>query len=158
MLKGWIYPILDIVKNTEESGKKVMAAIIIICIVCKLLEMKQLHLRDIPVPYAAIMLQMLCLRPDLENKKCLDYDFVRSVIPYHYVKEVTNAISELGNYLIAAADVEHAEWLYCLPVLHFLNDCTKPFGTLDLPITELMFTDPYLKLGAFYSKIAAKNG
>eukprot|EP00731_Ephydatia_muelleri_P024237 Em0016g508a len=138
MLKGWIYPILDIVKNTEESGKKVMAAIIIICIVCKLLEMKQLHLRDIPVPYAAIMLQMLCLRPDLENKKCLDYDFVRSVIPYHYVKEVTNAISEL--------------------VLHFLNDCTKPFGTLDLPITELMFTDPYLKLGAFYSKIAAKNG
>ena len=162
MLKGWIFPIVDIVKNSpdstaEENGKKVMTAIIIICIVGKLLETKQLHLRDIPVPYAASMLQMLCLRPDLENKKCLDYEFVRSVIPYHYVKDVIDAISELGNYLIAAADIEHAEWLYCLPILHFLNNSTNPFDTLDLPVMKLVFTGCYLKLGTFCNKVAEKE-
>ena len=163
MLKGWIFPIVDIVKNSpvstaEESGKKVMTAVIIICIIKRLLETKQVFLRDIPVPYAASMLQMLCLSPDLENKKCLDYEFVRSVIPNHYVKYVTEAISELGNYLIAAADIEHVEWFYCLPILHFLNNCTKPFDALDLPVEELVFIDPHLKLGIFYNKVAEKDG
>ena len=159
MLKSWILPIVDIVKNAaEESGKKVMTAIIIICMIGKLLETKQLFLRDIPVPYVASMLQMLCLRPDLDNKKCLDYEFVRSVIPYHYVKHVTEAISELGNYLIAAADIEHVEWFYCLPILHFLNNCTQPFDTLDLPVEKLEFIDPYLKLGTFCNKVAEKEG
>ena len=165
MLKSWIFPIVDIVKNSpvstaEESGKKVMAAIIIICIVGKLLETKQICFNDIPVPYAASMLQMLCLRPDLENKKCLDYVFVRSVIPNHYVKDVTAAISKLGNSLIAVADIEHVEWFYCLPILHFLNNRTKPFDALDLhvPVESFEFLDPLLKLGAFCNKVAEKEG
>ena len=165
MLTGWIFPIVDTAKNctvstAEDSGKKVMTAIIIICIVGKLLETKHLQPRHIPVPYAASMLQMLCLSPDLENKKCIDYEFVRSVIPNHYVKYVTEAISELGNYYLiaAAADIEHVEWFYCLPILHFLKNDTKPFDTLDLPVEKLVFTDHYLKLGAFYNKVAEKEG
>ena len=165
MLTGWIFPIVDAVNNNavstaEDSGKKVMTAIIIICIVSKLLETKQLQPRHIPVPYAASMLQMLCLSPDLENKKCIDYEFVRSVIPKHYVKDVTDAISELGNnYLNAtAANIEHVEWFYCLPILHFLMNDTKPFETLDLPVEKLVFTNRYLKLGAVYNKVAEKEG
>ena len=163
MLKDWIFPIVDIVKNSpvstaEESGKKVMTAIIIICIVGKLLETKQVHPRVIPVPYAASMLQMLCLSPDLENKKCLDYEFVRSVIPNHYVKYVTEAISELGNYLISVADIEHVEWFYCLPILHFLNNYTKPFDVLDLPVEKLVFSDLFLKLEIFCNTVAEKEG
>ena len=163
MLRDWIFPIVDTVKNcpvstAEESGKKVMTAIILICIVEKLFETKKLYPRDIPVPYAASMLQMLCLSPDLENKKCIDYEYVRSVIPNHYVKDVTEAISGLGNYLItAAADIEHVEWFYCLPILHFLNNCTKPFDTLDLPVEQLEFKDPYLKLGTVCNKVAEKE-
>ena len=166
MLSDWIFPIVDILKKSPvstaaESGKKVTAAIILICIVGKLLETKHLQPRHIPVPYAASMLQMLCLSPDLENKKCIDYEYVRSVIPNHYVKDVTEAISGLGNYLItAAADIEHVEWFYCLPILHFLNNCTKPFETLDLhvPVDTFVFNDRYLKLGTFCNKVAEKEG
>ena len=162
-LKGWIFQIVDIVKDSpvstaEESGKKLMSAIIIICIIGKLLETNHIRVRDIPIPYAASILQMLCLRPDLENKKCLDYDIVHSVIPNHYVKDVTDAISELGDYLIAAADIEHVEWFYCLPILHFLNNSTNPFDTIDLPVMKLVFTDRYLKLGTFCNKVAEKEG
>ena len=163
MLTGWIFPIIDTVKNfpvstPEENGKIVMTAIILICIVGKLLGTKQLQPHDIPVPYAASMLQMLCLSPDLVNKKCLDYEFVRSVIPNHYVKDVTHAISELGNYLITTGNIEHVEWFYCLPILHFLNNNTKPFDTLDLPFEKLVFTDTYLKLETFFYKVAEKEG
>ena len=165
MLKDWLFPIVDIVKDhpvntAEESGKKVMAGIIIICIIGKLLGTKLLTLNDIPLHYAASMLQTLCLHPDLENKKCLDYEFVRSVIPDHYVKDCTSAISELGDYLMVNANIESAEWLYCLPILHFLNNDAKPFDTLDLhvPVEKLVFTDNYLKLGKISKYVADKEG
>ena len=156
---------MDIVKDhpvntAEESGKKVIAGIIIICIIGKLLEIKLLTLSDIPLPYAANMLQTLCLHPDLENKKCLDYEFVRTVIPDHYVKDCTSAISKLGDYLMVNADIESAEWLYCLPILHFLNNDVKPSDALDLhvPVEKLVFPDRHLKLGSISKRFADKEG
>ena len=164
MLKEWLFPIVDIVRDhpvntAEESGKKVMTVIIIICIIGKLLETKLLTLSDIPLPYAASMLQTLCLHPDLEYKKCIDYEFVRSVIPGHYVKDCTSAISKLCDYLMANADIESAEWLYCLPILHFLNNDVKPFDKLDLPpVEKLVFTDRHIKLGSISKRVAEKEG
>ena len=163
MLKDWVFPIVDIVKDhpvdtAEGNGKKVMVGIIIICIIGKLLETKLLSTDNIPLSYAASMLQTLCLNPDLVHKKCLDYEFVRRFIPDHYVKDVTSAISELGNYLMVKADIEHAEWLYCLPILHFLNNHIKPFDTLDFPVDNIDFPDPCLKLGRISDKVAAKEG
>ena len=165
MLNNWLFPIVDIVKShpvnaAEENGKKVMSGIIIICIIGKLLDTNVLTLNDIPLHYAASLLQTLCLHPDLENKKCLDYEFVRSVIPNHYVKDCSSAISKLGDYLMVKADIEHAEWLYCLPILHFLNNDVKPFDALDLnvPVETLTFPDRHLKLGSIAKRVADKQG
>ena len=164
LLKDWMLPIVDIVSSypvntAEESGKKVMVGIIIICFIGRLFEAKLLVLHEIPISYAARLLQTLCLHPDMENKKCLDYEFVRNLIPNNYLKECTTAISVLGNYLIVNADIESAEWLYCLPVLHFLNNDVRPFDVQgDVPFDKIKFPDPHLKLGTICKTISEKEG
>lgn len=94
----------------------------------------------------ADMLSMLAIYPDMEQKKCRDYDYVCQVLEPHVKKTVTDTITSFCNQLHHSTYLSQPHWLYAIPLLHFLRGASRPFENLELESKKMKWGDAYLGL------------
>ena len=161
MLSDWIIPVLHKLKDStaEENGHKVAVGITLACVVNEMAQLVREKLAICAPELLSDLLEILKLMPDEENKKCLDYDFVVDILPSTFKNEAAEAICALANQLIQTKDIDQAEWLYCLPLVHFLKQHSKPFASPEVPIEKLVFDENRcFKIGPICERIASKQG
>ena len=164
MLNDWIIPVLRKLKHTdistaEENGHKVAVGITLACVVNEMAQLVRGKLTICSPELLSDVLETLKLMPDEETKKCLDYDFVVDILPSTFKNEAAEAICALANQLIQTKDIDQAEWLYCLPLVHFLKQRSKPFASPDVPIEKLNFDENWcFNAGPICERIASKQG
>eukprot|EP00731_Ephydatia_muelleri_P016205 Em0009g629a len=164
MLNDWIIPVLRKLKHTdistaEENGHKVAVGITLACVVNEMAQLVRGKLTICSPELLSDVLETLKLMPDEETKKCLDYDFVVDILPSTFKNEAAEAICALANQLIQTKDIDQAEWLYCLPLVHFLKQRSKPFASPEVPIEKLNFDENWcFNVGPICERIASKQG
>ena len=114
-------------------------------------------MEDIELEHTSSFVSMLALKPDMEVKKCYDYDYVVDLIDPKCRKAVAEAISGFCIHLAHHKTLHNPAWLYAVPLLHFLRkDCT-PFQGPELNPEEMEWGDNNLGLGFVRSNTCDKQ-
>ncbi len=109
--------------NPSNNGRRMASAITVMCCFQKLMPKGV----KIDTEHLVALLSMLCLMPDVQSRRCDDWNYVMELIPSSFREVVFNSIYELTNILINTKYLAQPEWLFSLPVMHFLRGVSKPF-------------------------------
>ena len=160
MLK-WLLSILDAIKakscdSSEVNGRRIAAAITVLSCFHKFVP-KYLKAEDIPLDCIKEMMLLLRLTPDIKNKKCLDYDLVVELVPHSSRKETAEAIRHFCTQLLHNRDLRNPEWLYAIPLIHFLRGDSSPFQRPELNPEKMQWGDKTLGLNEVIRKTFDKD-
>ena len=112
----------DIKQNPLSNGKRIASAIAVICCFHHIF----LKAEDIPSEIITALLSMLQLMPDIQNKRCADWDYVIKLIPETLKESAFKAIQAMIVNL-SKKDPFEPEWLFSLPIIHFLDGNVQQF-------------------------------
>ena len=116
------------VKSADANGRRMASALTIICCFHKIVESVEL----ISFRHIAALLSMFRLKPDTVNEVCDDWDFVNEMLTETMRKAVFDATLQFIIHLSRHEHFFKPEWLFALPVLHFLyGRGSHPFQPLE---------------------------
>ena len=161
-MKEWLYSIVRALKEKQcatpkENGKRIAAvSSIIYCFY--MLTPRPLVAKSIPADCLAGMMSMLTLQPDSEKEKCIDYEYMSSLIlSPEMKKKVADAISHFCRELLHSKILQYPQWLYAIPLTHFLRGDCKPFQEPELNPEKMKWGDKHLGLTVVRSWTQDKN-
>ena len=115
-------------KSADANGRRMASALTIICCFHKIVESVEL----ISFEHIAALLSMFRLKPDTVNKVCDDWDFVNGMLTETMRKAAFDATLQFIVHLSHHEHFSKPEWLFALPVLHFLyGGASQPFQPLE---------------------------
>ncbi len=136
-----------------ENGRRMLSVVTIMCCISRMVSryIKFSYLLD---HYSmSLFLSMLRLCPDQERKRCIDWEYLDENIPAEFKKESYDSVQIFINELSSRADpLSKPEWLYAIPVMHFLKGVSKPFQEFEFDPKEVPFVDKLIGLGAVRGK------
>ncbi len=148
-------------KKTEtpfENGKRMLSVITVMCCIRRILSK---HFQfDNPLEHysVSLFLSMLRLWPEQEQRRCTDWEYLDKNIPAEFKKESYNSVQMFINELSSCADpLSKPEWLYAIPVMHFLKGVSEPFQEFEFDPKEVPFVDELIGLGAVRGKTYHRN-
>lgn len=145
------------VANPFENGRRMSSVLTIICFLDTITP-KYLKRDEIPLDNISQLLFMLRLMPDFHpRKKCIDFDYVLSSIPEKYRVKVHESVTGFAVHFIHKRLLNAPEWLYCLPLVHFLSGKSSPFQELNCNPKDLQFVDMTFGFGNIKNKTRNKN-
>ena len=154
----WILTLVDelqvkSVDNAEENGRRMASVLAIISCIYSLVP--PLKMDNFESSAIAAILSMLCLKPNLENKQHTDLDTVLSLIPEKSRKAVSEALCGMCKYLALHKDLREPDWIYAVPLIHFLQKKSTPFDALNPE--KITWKNTYLDLSHVKSMTRNKN-
>lgn len=137
--------------NPGHNGKRMASAITIICCIQK--NRINIELNDV-----SALLEMLRLMPDIQSSKCIDWEYVNELIPKEFKATVAEYVCIMANSLCRKLYFSQPEWLYAMPVLHFLCGVSVPFQNVVLTSTEIPWESKLIELGKVKSQTYEHDG
>ena len=149
-MKLWLLSIIEEVQARpsdvpEENGRRIASVIAVICCFYQLIP-HYIKMSDIKLDHIAVILSMLALKPVMQHKKCFDFDFVLDLIDPKSRKSVAEAIRGFCTHLAHSRTLKNPEWLYAVPLLHFLRQDSSPFQTAEMNPERMQWGDKSLGL------------
>ena len=157
----WLYSVVLALKGKqcvtqEENGKRIAAvSTVIYCF--DMLIPRPLRIESINLDRISDMMSMLTLQPDTENQKCIDYEYMSSLIPQNSRKKAADAISQFCRQLLHKRNLHSPQWLYAIPLIHFLREDCKPFQAPELNPEKMKWEDKNLGLSVVRSQTHDKD-
>ncbi len=130
----------NVQNNPISNGKRMASAVTIMC--C----LKNTNV-NLDLNCTSALFEMLRLMPDIESKKCIDWDYLNELIPNEFKSIVLESIQVLANNLIQKTHLSHPEWLYAMPILHFLCGASLPFQDRIFSPSEIPWQSKQINLG-----------
>ncbi len=154
--------LLSIVKQLDgkkietplENGRRMLSVVTIMCCISRMVSryIKFCYLLE-EHSSMSLFLSMLRLWPDQERKRCIDWEYLDKNIPAEFRKESYDSVQTFINALSNHADpLSKPEWLYAIPVMHFLKGVSKPFQGFEFDPKKVPFGDKLIRLGAVKMK------
>ena len=144
----------SIVDNANDNGERMLSVLTIMFCFHEMIP-KYARMDRIPADFISELLSMLCLKPDNDAEKCEDYEYLKkNNIPRSKAYMV---ILDFVMHLIKVRCWKAPEWLYSIPLLHFLSNVSKPFQTFSLNPQKIVFKSDIFKLEEFKSETNSKN-
>ncbi len=140
------------IETPLENGRRMLSVITIMCCISRMVS------RNIKFSYLldhssmSLFLSMLRLWPDQESKRCIDWEYLDKNIPAEFRKKSYHSVQMFINELSHAQPLSKPEWLYAIPVMHFLNAVSEPFQEFEFDPKEVPFVDKLIGLGAVKGK------
>ena len=145
-----------VVHSPEENGSR-MASVVSIAgcfygILPSPLGWDNLHL-----DYIADVLSMLTLRPDIQHRQCKDLNVLYSLLPENSRRYVSDALCGLCIHLAHNRNLKKPQWLYAIPLIHFLRKQSAPFDSPQLDPEKITWDDKQFGLVHVKSVTDNKN-
>ena len=155
-MKLWLLQVMeDLYKvpctSVHQNGRR-MASVLSVMLCFHYLISKYVKMDTIKLDKIALMVSMLKISPDVEQRKCPDYDYVNAMMQPQDKKPLAEAILHFCNQLHHETSFGKIEWLYAIPLLHFLQGVGQPFGNPELDPHEMKWGDASLGLRSLRQK------
>ena len=164
VLKGWLASIIKelktkVVSTYEENGKRMASVLTVLTCLHHLTSKNLVPFRDVSLKVIAASLQMLALKPDFEQKRCHDLEFILSMIPEKVRGDVADVVTFFCAHLVEFKDFQSPEWLFAVPLIDFLKRLSKPFQRLEINPSEIPWKASYQSLGLWHlwRKCSSRN-
>ena len=145
-MKDWLLSVLRklqkvSINTINENGRRIASTLSIILCFDFLIPHHNIKLVDVPTEDIVNMISMLALHPDMEQRKCYDFDAVNKMIPSIYCKKkVFEAILSFCNQLIQQP-LSRPAWLYAVPLIHFYEGLSQPFMKPQLDPSKILWPE-----------------
>lgn len=145
---GWIVSVIDDLQlksadTVEENGQRMSSVLAIVSSIYSLTP-KSWKLDSFETSAIATILSMLCLKPNPEERQHTDLDIVLSLLPEKSRKTTSEALCGLCTHLSSRKDLREPDWVYAIPLIHFLQKKSTPFDTLNPE--KITWENPHLGL------------
>ena len=137
---------MDVKDSIVFNGKRILSAIVIICCFHEMTPQHIKRLEDIPSDHISALLSLLCLKPDMQRQECNDWNYLITFIPSSFRKTVSDAILALIVHLSHTKYFELPEWLFAIPIVHFLRSISKPFQEIETEPNRIPWGDKLIGL------------
>ena len=131
--------------NSAINGKRMLSAIITACCLHEMCP-KFIKLSDVPPDHVSALLSLLRLMPDVQNQKCVDWEYARAYIPDTFVKAASSAVLALTVHLSHTEYFNLPDWMFAIPVIHFLRTDSVPFQEIEYDPKKIPWRDRLLGL------------
>jgi len=123
----------DINGSALFNGRRICSVVTIICCLHRLIISQELDKARVSFRSISQLMFMLRLMPELQHQRCIDWEHLQdSLLTQDCTSEVFDAIYYFVKHLSCEKLFDQYEWLFALPVLHFLKKYSKPFEELIL--------------------------
>lgn len=153
----WVLTLIDDlqmkpVDNAEENGRRMASVLAIISCIYSLIP-QPLTLGNFEPGAIAVILSMLQLKPNLEERQHMDLDVVFSLLPDKSRKAASEALCGMCTHLSSHKDLREPDWVQVIPLIHFLQNKSKPFDTPNPD--KIVWKNFYL--GLYHVKSVTRN-
>ena len=160
-MKEWLLSVIeDLCKmqctSTVENGKRMASALSIILCFEKLIP-ERIKMYSFKEDETAAILHVLSIWPDEKLKQCHDYEHVKQVMHHDVVKPLVEQIGSFCTHLHNKAHLNPPTWIYAVPLLHFLQGVSEPFGNPELDPDKMKWGDASLGLSTLRSSAYTSN-
>ena len=131
--------------SSENNGGKIATVTAIIICYYKLHSQNYIWI-TIPSEFVGNIIASLVLNPDEDTLSCSDFDYVKSLLNEATTKDVIAAFQYLCSYFSPIDYIKNAQWLYALPLIHFLKQRCEPFANPPLDPEKIVWDDEHLPL------------
>ncbi len=154
---SFLLPIVEKLASQEivtprDNGKRMLSVITIMCCISRMVT-KYIKFNAL-LNHSSIIspfLYMLCLRPEQEH--CIDWEYLDKNIPPKFKEESYASVQMFINDFSHAELLSKPEWLYAIPVMHFLKGVSKPFQEFQFDPKNVPFGDTLIGLGTIRTEI-----
>lgn len=106
-----------------SNGRRLISVIVIILCFEEIFA----NLENIPFETIIQLVFMLRLRPDVKHRTCDDWQFLKLHIHDTHKKVIREAILHFVQQLSIKKHLLQNEWLFAVPLVHFLHEMSQPF-------------------------------
>ena len=151
--------LLDIVEQLYDrniqgsamvNGRRMLSAVIIACCLHEMIP-GCIRLSDIHHQHLRLLLSLFYLMPNVQDQKCDDWDYLIALIPTSFRKAASESVLALTVHLSHVKYFDLPDWLFAIPVIHFLRVC-NPFHKFELNPRRIPWGDKLIGLQSIRSK------
>ena len=113
--------------HSLSNGKRIASAITLMICFCKVAG----NVEAIPSEHIKALVSLLRLMPDTQKQICADWNFLNGVLPPAYKRIAFDAVYKFILHYSHHALLSQPEWLFALPLAHFLNSASEPFQQIE---------------------------
>ena len=160
-MKGWLLAIQKelykvLCSSAIENGNRMVSALcIVLCF--EALIPKHIKLSMLTNDELEGSLSLLILKPDISQKKCLDYERVEQAMPPDVKKRIADQIRSFCTQLHNKAQLGRPTWIYAIPLLHFFQGVSKPFEDPEIDPDKMKWGDASLGLQSLRNSVHSSN-
>ena len=143
-------------KTAYDNGRRICCVLIILYLL-KRIE-NQLQSSDKNNNDYYFLFSMLLLKPNDEPRRCTDLSYVRTFISAHGHKAVADLLLHFVNRVLSSNNLQRMEWIFVIPLVHFLKDKTKPFADPALHSKNIEWLDKDIDLTNIIRKVPPASG
>lgn len=135
-------------KPTQTNNARRMSSVVVLlCCLHQMIIYKELEVERLPWDKVSVLLSMLRLMPEVLSQDCFDWVQLQKFIPDSFREEACEAIRVVAVHLSRAKQFDYYQWLFALPVVHFLHGSSRPFQELEFDPRAIQWEDKLLQLG-----------
>ena len=139
------------IKGALENGKRMSSVLVILCCLHDMIPI-YIKMDQIQPQTKSTLLYMLRLMPDPVQRKCLDWEYLMTMIPPTFKKTVYEAVLGFTADLAHTEYLSKPQWLYSVPLVHLLGGTIQPFQEMCLNPSKVPWVDELIDLRTIRSK------
>ena len=150
VFQGWLLSIAKVlhkkaVGSAEDNAQRMASTIAVILCLSEIMPSPQLPWESLSVASYSLILSLLYPIPDLISQKSLDLEIVMKLI-HPEEDRVAKVLISFCKHLAFAKHLKNPEWLYAIPLIHFILKQSVPFGKPETTHDKILWNDSKLEL------------
>lgn len=148
--KSWLLSIVKalhkkVIKSPEENAQRMASVIAVIQCFCAVMPSPQLPFESLSLANYSTILSMFQPMVDLISHKSLDIEILFQLI-HPNEASVAEGLLSFSKHLAHTKHIKRPEWLYTIPIIHFLLQCCNPFQKPEKKCDKITWDEPLLDL------------
>ena len=148
--KTWLLSVVKalrkkVVKSAEENAFRMASVVVVIQCFCGVMPSPQLPFESLTVANYSSILSMFWPMADLISHKSLDLEILSNLIQPNEIA-VAKGLITFCKHLAHSKHLKAPEWLYAIPLIHFLTRQSVPFEKPEKKYNKIIWEDAHLEL------------
>jgi hypothetical protein len=161
VFQDWLFSIVKAlhkkkIGSAEDNAQRMASTVTVMMCLSEVMPSPQLPWESLNVANYSLILSLLYPVPDLISQKSLDLEILIKLI-HPEEERVAKLLISFCKHLAFTKHLRNPEWVYAIPLIHFLRKRSVPFGKSEKIHSKILWDDPDLDLARLRRENTAKK-